>query len=85
MKKHWILHELKNKTETELTSHKLYKSVDWLRLPNDLVDRLIRGTMSFATVWISQSNRSTVKDPSESSNNQLTNWLWQYEPTDYYN
>ena len=63
MKKHGILHELKNKTETELTSHKLYKSVDRLGLPNDLVDRLIGGTMSFAIVWISRSNRSTVMDP----------------------
>jgi hypothetical protein len=50
MKKLGILHELKNKTESELTSHKLYKSVDRLGLPNDLVDRLIGGTMSFAIV-----------------------------------
>ena len=51
MKKNWVLHELeKKKLKNELTSHKLFKPVDRLGLPNNLVDKLIRGTMSIIIV-----------------------------------
>jgi len=52
MKKNWILHELekKMKLKIELPSHELYKPVDRLGLPNNLVNQLIRGIMSFVII-----------------------------------
>jgi hypothetical protein len=91
MKKYWALHEFKRKKKlklkTKMTSHELYKPVDQLGLPNNLVDRLIGGIMNFTTVWIDRANQltiySTVRNPSKRSNNKVTDWLCQCEPISF--
>jgi hypothetical protein len=86
MKKHLVLCEkTKNWTDISYTA----QPINCLRLTNNLVDRLIGGTMKLTTVWIGWSNQSTVcstiRDTNEISNNRSIDWLCQCELVDHCN